>query len=118
MKELIETIRLFALTLPNTSEKPHFDKLSIRVGNKIFLTCNAEQNRVTVRLSENDQSIYSGIKEAKIQPVPNAWGKQGWTNIDILHTSLDIVKDAIIDSYILVAPLKHSEEVKTNYRTF
>ncbi|MEZ5173084.1 MAG: MmcQ/YjbR family DNA-binding protein [Bacteroidia bacterium] len=118
MSDILTKIKAFAVSLPEVTEEPHFEKSSFRVRKKIFLTFNKEFERITVKLTENDQSIYSQINGADIRPVPNAWGKQGWTNINIQSTAIEIITDAIVDSYIIVAPKVLSADVKQKFRQF
>jgi len=73
----IETVRQIALSLPEATEAPHFDKPSFRIGKKIFATLNIPANRVCVKLSVTDQDLFSTFDRTAIYPVPNKWGKQG-----------------------------------------
>lgn len=54
-----QTVRKLALRFEQVEELPHFDKTSFRVKKKIFATLNEKQQRATLKLSENDQSIFS-----------------------------------------------------------
>ena len=50
----IDEVREFALSLPETSEQPHFDKTSFRVGKKIFATVPPENDVVHVFVNEDE----------------------------------------------------------------
>ena len=95
----IEHMRTFALSLPETSEEPHFEKTSFRVKKKIFASYDEKQNRLCVKFSEIDQNVFSLIDKNNIYPVPNKWGKQGWTFIQLDKLDDEIMKDAIITAY-------------------
>jgi predicted DNA-binding protein (MmcQ/YjbR family) len=44
----IDTLRKIALSLPETTEEPHFEKTSFRVKKKIFATYDALKNRACI----------------------------------------------------------------------
>jgi hypothetical protein len=101
-----ETLRKFALSFPETSEQPHFEKTSFRVGKKIFVTLDTKNLRACVKLSETDQDIFFVAGKTAVFPVPNKWGKQGWTFIDIQRVDPDLLNEAIKTAYCEVAPKK------------
>ena len=107
----INTVRKIAMGLPEATEEPHFEKTSFRVGKKIFATCNEPEHRACVKLNEVDQDVFCSFDKNIIYPVPNKWGKQGWTliNLDMIHP--DMLADALITSYCTVAPKKLAAQI-------
>ena len=97
-------------SLPLVEEMPHFDKSSYRIKKKIFLTHNKKENRICVKLNEADQYAFCAFDKSIIYPVPNKWGKQGWTLINLAKVELETLKDAIVTSYCHVAPNKIAKE--------
>ena len=95
----IETFRQLALSFPDTTEQPHFEKTSFRTKKRIFATLSIEDNRVCIKLSPNDQYVFCAIDKAIIYPVPNKWGLQGWTHIDLKKVRKNILKDALATAY-------------------
>jgi len=108
----IEFFRQFALSLPEASEEPHFEKTSFRVKKKIFATYDAKHNRACLKLSEIDQSVFSTIGKAAIYPVPNKWGKQGWTLIELDQLENGIIQDAVRTAYCGIAPKKLAAQIQ------
>lgn len=102
-----QTARKLALAFEEAEELPHFEKASFRVKKKIFATLNEKQQRATLKLSESDQSIFSlyGDKTT-VFPVPNKWGKQGWTQFLLDKVDEEFFNDALTAAYCEVAP-KH-----------
>ncbi|HAX47401.1 MAG TPA: MmcQ/YjbR family DNA-binding protein [Ignavibacteria bacterium] len=94
-----ETFREIALSMPNAVELPHFDKASFRVNKKIFATLNAPQCIATIKLSAVDQNVFSSVNPGIIYPVPNKWGKHGWTHIDLKKVRKSTLVDALTTSY-------------------
>lgn len=108
----LEALKKFALSFPETTEEPHFEKTSFRVKNKIFATFDQENKLVCIKLSEIDQSVFSSADGASIYPVENKWGKQGWTFINMEKVNKDLFTDAVTTAYCEVAPKKLAEQIR------
>lgn len=94
-----EQVRELALSFDGTVEMPHFEKTSFRVKKKIFATMNEKENLVCVMLSPIDQSAFSAYDKTVMYPVPNAWGKQGATYINLKKVKKTMLKDALKTVY-------------------
>jgi predicted DNA-binding protein (MmcQ/YjbR family) len=105
-----KTFRKLALSFDYTTEEAHFDKQSFLVKNKIFATLDEQTNKVVVKLSEVDQSAFCSFDRTIIYPVHGAWGKKGWTVIELTKVKKEIVVDALKVAYQHVAPKKLSEK--------
>lgn len=102
----LDEVREFALSFEETDEQPHFEVTSFRVKKKIFVTMNSRHNRACLRFSEIDQSVFCSIDPAIIYPVPNKWGKYGWTLVELKRVRKRLFKDALMHAYCTVAPAK------------
>lgn len=102
----LATVRKLALGFEGVDEKPHFEKISFRLKNKIFATVDTKSNTVVLKLSEIDQSVFSDYDPSAIYPVPGAWGKQGWTKVEMKKVRMDLFADVLRTSYCQVAPAK------------
>lgn len=100
----IVALRKLALSFPETTEEPHFEKTSFRVKKKIFATYDDKNKRACIRLSEIDQDVFSSTNKNIIYPVGNKWGKQGWTLIEMKNVRKDVFNDAVTTAYCQVAP--------------
>lgn len=99
--------RKLAMAFPETVEMPHFEKTSFRSGKKkkIFMTMNVKAQTAVLNLSPEDQSVFS-LDEA-ISPVPNKWGLQGWTMVNLKKVKKALFKDALNQAYLRISkPLK------------
>lgn len=101
-----KTLFKIALSFPESSEQAHFEKKSFRVNKKIFATYDANTKLVCIKLNEIDQNVFSSYDSSIIYPVPNKWGKQGWTFINLTKVSKDLFTDALTTAYTTVAPKK------------
>ncbi|MEL6675520.1 MAG: MmcQ/YjbR family DNA-binding protein [Bacteroidota bacterium] len=102
----LEHFRKLALSLPEATEEPHFEKSSFRVRKKIFATAETTSSLVVVKLSPLDQSVFCAQEGGAIIPVKGAWGKKGWTHADLSLIHPDLLEDLLITAYVTVAPKK------------
>ena len=107
-----EEVTRSALSFEEALELPHFENISFRVKKKIFATLNKVENRACLKLSLIDQEVFSTTNPGIIYPVPNKWGKQGWTLVDIRKVKKPVFKDAITCAYCNVAPAKLGEQYR------
>jgi hypothetical protein len=77
----VETAYEICLSMPESEEYDHFGKPAFRVKGKTFITMNLEENWCTLKLTPEQQSEF--CENATIFPVPNKWGKSGWTHADL-----------------------------------
>jgi len=71
--------RAFALSLPGTSEEPHFDMTSFRVNGRIFATAPPDESRLHIFVDENEIAATVAAETgagglAAFEPL--LWGKQ------------------------------------------
>lgn len=102
----IETFRKMALSFPEAAEKPHFEKTSFRVRNKIFATLSTEDKKAVLKFDEIDQSVFCSFDKTIIYPVNGGWGKQGWTVVELKKIRKTMLQDALTTAYRSVAPPK------------
>ncbi len=100
----VETVRLLALSFPETDEHPHFHLKAFRVKKKIFATLNEKLIRVMVKLSVTDQSVFCAFDRTIIYPVPGGWGRKGATYIELGKIKKSMLVDALTTAYCNVAP--------------
>ena len=91
----IETARQIALALPGTTEHPHFDKQAFKANKRIFATLWEKERLVMVKLSLIDQSVFSSFDPDIIYPVPNKWGLQGCTFVELNKVPCEMLEDAL-----------------------
>ena len=112
----INSFRKIALSFPETTEQPHFEKPSFKAGKKIFATLDIKNKLACIKLSAIDQDVFSAYDKTIIYPVPNKWGKQGWTFINLQKVSRDMFADALTTAYLQVATKKMASLIKTGLK--
>jgi hypothetical protein len=101
-----DEFRALALSLPEVTQEPHFEKTSFRVNKKIFATYDVVTKIACLKLSDIDQDVFCLINQKMIYPVTNKWGKQGWTLFELDKIDSAIFEDALRTAYVEVAPKK------------
>lgn len=102
----IESAKKAALSLPEAEAKKHFDLPDFRVKNKIFASLHSDKNYIMVKLSLVDQSVFCSYNTAVIFAVPDGWGRQGATFIDLKKIKKEMLLDALTCAWKNVAPKK------------
>ncbi len=82
-----DDFRRIAMSLEGTREAPHFDRSAFKVA-RIYATLAADGLTANVKLAPEEQAFKSMMAPQAFAPVPNAWGRQGWTTI--LLESIDV----------------------------
>jgi hypothetical protein len=80
------TFRKLALSLKGTSEAPHFDRAAFKVA-RIYATLAADGKTANLKFLPDEQELKCLTAPDAFAPVPNAWGRQGWTTatLSALH---------------------------------
>lgn len=95
-----------ALSLPAVTEQPHFDKTSFRIKKKIFATLNEKEHRATIKLNETEQDLFCLYDKDVMYPVPNKWGKQGWTHINLKTIPKEMCREALQAAFEIVSGIR------------
>jgi predicted DNA-binding protein (MmcQ/YjbR family) len=108
----LDIFKKLALSFPETTEEPHFEKSSFRVKKKIFATYDDKNKIACIKLSEIDQDVFASANRAAIYPVDNKWGKNGWTIIEMKRVNKALFSDALATAYCEVAPKKLAYQIR------
>lgn len=109
--------RSFALSLPEATEAPHFEKISFRVKGKIFATYDPGANTASLKLFLPDQDVFSSGGDGAIVRVNNKWRAQGWTMIRLDRVHPSLFQDALRCAYRAVAPKKLADQLEGDAAT-
>ena len=71
-------LRRLALSLEGTTEAPHFDRAAFKAA-RIYVTLAADGCTANFKFTPDEQEFKCMMAPEAFAPVPNAWGKQGWT---------------------------------------
>jgi hypothetical protein len=96
----IETARQIALSLPGTEEYDHFGRPAFKIiGKRTFATLWPVEQRMIVKLSLIDQSVFHSFDPTIFYAVPNKWGLKGATFVELSKVRLDMLTDAITTAW-------------------
>jgi hypothetical protein len=102
----IQQFREWALSFPGAVELPHFDRISFRLGKKIFATYWAKEDLAMLKLSMIDQDVFCVFKPQWIYPVPGTWGEKGATYFRLGKMRKDLFQAALKQAYLLLQAKK------------
>jgi hypothetical protein len=86
--------RRIAKSLEGTSEGPHFDRTAFKVA-RIYATLAADGETANLKLAPEEQAFKCMMAPHAFAPVPNAWGRQGWTTILLGAIDVGELRDAL-----------------------
>jgi hypothetical protein len=109
----LETARKIALSQPGAEEFDHFGRPAFRILNKrVFATLWPDENRMMVKLTPVDQSVFHSFDPAIFYPVPNKWGLGGATFVELAKVRQDMLEDAIHTAWE-TAGIKQSKKFRS-----
>lgn len=96
-----EFVREMALSFEGTDEKPHFERTAFTVNKKIFATLSLKDKTLNLRFTPQVQMIFCPPNSDVIFAIPNGWGRQGWTTINLDKANKKLVQSALEEAYKL-----------------
>jgi YjbR len=87
-------LRRMAMALQGTTEAPHFDRAAFKVA-RIYVTLAADGRSANFKFTPDEQQFKCMLAPEAFVPVPNAWGRQGWTTADLSKLSAAELKSAL-----------------------
>jgi hypothetical protein len=87
-------LRRVALSLEGTTEAPHFDRAAFKVA-RIYVTLGADGRTANFKFAPDEQDFKCMMAPEAFAPVPNAWGRQGWTTATLAKLSAAELRSAL-----------------------
>lgn len=100
-------LRRIALSLPEVTEKPHFDRAAFRVnvaGGRIFVTLASDGETANLMLSREEQDMLCTAEPDIFKPVPNKWGEKGATIIVLARADMLTLKSGLVMAWRRAVP--------------
>jgi YjbR len=98
-------LRRLALALEGTTEAPHFDRAAFKVA-RIYVTLAADGRTANLKFTPDEQEFKCMMAPEAFAPVPNAWGRQGWTTATLSRLSTAELKAALEMAWAHAVPKK------------
>lgn len=102
--------RAIALGLEGTTEAPHFDRRAFKVA-RTYATLAADGLTANLKLTPDEQEFKAMLAPEAFVPIPNGWGRQGWTAVVLGTLSVEELKAALEMAHAHALP-----KVKTKQR--
>ena len=103
------SLRKLVLALKDVSEQPYFEMTSFRMGKKVFITLNKSETRICIKLTPEDQDLFSLHDKTAIYAVPNKWGKMGWTFVELKKVRTEVMRELVKTAFVAFQPIKKKE---------
>jgi hypothetical protein len=91
-------LRRMALALEGTTEAPHFDRAAFKVA-RIYVTLAADGRTANFKFTPEEQEFKCMLAPEAFAPVPNAWGRQGWTTATLSKLKVDDLRSALTTAH-------------------
>jgi len=98
-------LRRIALSLDGSTEAQHFDRAAFKVA-RIYVTLAADSRTANIKFTPEEQEFKCMLAPGAFTPVPNAWGKQGWTTISLSALGAAELKNALETAWQHAQPKK------------
>ena len=102
-----EDFRRIALSLDGTTSAPHFERTAFKVA-RIYATLAADGLTANLKFAPDEQELKCLTAPDAFQPVPNAWGKQGWTTARLAALDLAELRAALVLAWQHALPRKRA----------
>ena len=101
----VNQFRKLALGLPEVVEAAHMGHPDFRVGGKVFATLGyPDKGWGMVRLTPDQQEMFTGLKPEVFAPVKGGWGLRGATLVNLKAAPAGLVRDALAAAWDNTAP--------------
>ncbi len=83
-----------ALSFEGTEEAPHFDRTAFKA-RRIFATLAGDGKTANIRFTPEEQEHKCNLYPEAFSPIPNKWGAQGWTVLELKKLNAAELKTAL-----------------------
>jgi hypothetical protein len=105
--------RRIALGLDDTIESAHMGHPDFRVHGKIFASLQADNRHGTVKLTPDEQQRFLDERPDAFVPASGAWGRQGWTRVQLDAIDEETLGEAITLAWRLAASARPDKRPKS-----
>jgi hypothetical protein len=99
-----DRFRSLALSLTGTTEVPHVDRAAFRTTRRIFATLAPTGTSANLFLGPELQGMFTHARPTVFAPLPNRWGHEGWTTVELAVVDEGALKDALVAAHGLAQP--------------
>lgn len=96
--ETADDFRAIALSLHDAIERAHMGHPDFRANGRVFASLHANEESGTMKLTPEEQAEFMRAHPKMFTPAAGAWGRQGWTVVQ-----LDAADEASLRGALLLA---------------
>jgi hypothetical protein len=100
----VNEVQAIAALLPFTIEGAHRGNPDFRVGGRVLATLWIDEDRLVLRFTPEDQATFCEAEPDLFSPIDGAWGRRGWTNLDLIDCEEEIARAALLAAWRTTAP--------------
>jgi uncharacterized protein len=89
-----EDLACAALSLEGTVASPHFDRTAFKVV-RTYVTLAADGRTANFKFTPDEQAFKCMVAPEAFAPIPNGWGRQGWTVAQLDKLTIEDLASAL-----------------------
>jgi hypothetical protein len=97
-----DDFREIALGLDGVMEQAHMNHPDFRTNGRIFASLLGNEQRAGLNLSADEQREFLDRYPGVFEPASGAWGRRGWTVVDLQSAEKAVVRGAVLLAYARV----------------
>jgi len=101
--------RRLALSLEGTTEAQHFDRAAFRVA-RIYATLAPDGLTANFKFTPDEQELKCMVAPDAFTPIPNAWGRQGWTTATLAKLTVPELEAALRMAFAHAQPTSRARK--------
>ncbi|MGC4087989.1 MAG: MmcQ/YjbR family DNA-binding protein [Polyangiaceae bacterium] len=91
--------------MPDAVEKSHFGHADFRIANKIFAgLAPKDAEHASLKMDSTTQATLLAQRPTVFTAAAGAWGRSGWTYVDLAQVKLSELRPLVEQAYRIVAP--------------
>jgi hypothetical protein len=91
-----DDFREIVLDMNDAAEGAHMGHPDFRANGRIFASLNAKEDQGTVKLTPEEQQELMRAYPKVFMPAAGAWGRQGWTVVQLSAATKTAVRTAVL----------------------
>lgn len=91
-----DAFRHIVLGLQGVVEGAHMGHADFRAGGRVFAGLTADERQASLRLPPAEQAAMLAESPAAFAPAAGAWGRQGWTLMDLAAVDAAMARAAVV----------------------
>lgn len=106
------------LALEGVEERAHMGHPDFRLQGRIFASLMADGVRANVKLAPDEQAAFVDESPGTFTPAAGAWGRQGWTTIQLAAANESTVRGACVLAWqaAVAAPPRNPPRARSEKR--